>query len=37
VEWVEVTAKTVEEAKERALDQLGVDADEAELDRKSVV
>lgn len=32
MEWVEVTGKTVEEAKERALDQLGVDADEAEFE-----
>ncbi|HVT76700.1 MAG TPA: RNA-binding cell elongation regulator Jag/EloR [Acidimicrobiales bacterium] len=32
MEWVEITAKTVEEAKELALDQLGVDADEAEFE-----
>jgi spoIIIJ-associated protein len=32
VEWVEVTGRSVEEAKEAALDQLGVDADEAEFD-----
>lgn len=32
MEWVETTAKTVDEAKERALDQLGVVADEAEFD-----
>jgi spoIIIJ-associated protein len=32
MEWVEITAKTVEEAKERALDQLGVDVDEAEFE-----
>ena len=32
VEWVEVTAKTVEEAKEEALDQLGVDESEAEFE-----
>lgn len=32
MEWVETTAKTVEEAKERALDQLGVVADDAEFE-----
>jgi spoIIIJ-associated protein len=32
MEWVETTAKTMEEAKEAALDQLGVGADEAEFD-----
>jgi spoIIIJ-associated protein len=32
MEWVEITAKTVEEAKERALDQLGVDVDDAEFE-----
>lgn len=32
MEWVEVTGKTVEEAKEAALDQLGVDRDEAEFE-----
>jgi spoIIIJ-associated protein len=32
VEWVEVTAKTVEEAKEAALDQLGVDETDAEFE-----
>jgi spoIIIJ-associated protein len=32
MEWVEITAKTVDEAKELALDQLGVDADEAEFE-----
>jgi len=32
VEWVEVTAKTIEEAKEEALDQLGVDESEAEFE-----
>jgi spoIIIJ-associated protein len=32
MEWVEITAKSVEEAKERALDQLGVDVDEAEFE-----
>ena len=32
MEWVETTARTVEEAKERALDQLGVVADEAEFE-----
>lgn len=31
MEWVETTAKTVEEAKELALDQLGIDHDEAEF------
>jgi spoIIIJ-associated protein len=32
VEWVEVTGRTVDEAKEAALDQLGVDAQEAEFE-----
>ena len=32
MEWVETTAKTVEEARDAALDQLGVGADEAEFD-----
>ncbi len=32
MEWVETTAKTVDEAKDRALDQLGVAADEAEFE-----
>jgi spoIIIJ-associated protein len=32
VEWVETTGKTVEEAKEAALDQLGVDESEAEFE-----
>ena len=32
MEWVEVTARTVEEAKNLALDQLGVDMDDAEFD-----
>jgi spoIIIJ-associated protein len=32
MEWVEITGKTIEEAKELALDQLGVDADEAEFE-----
>ncbi len=32
MEWVEVTGKTVEEAKEAALDQLGVDESEAEFE-----
>lgn len=32
MEWVETTAKSVDEAKEFALDQLGVAADEAEFD-----
>ena len=32
MEWVETTGKTIEEAKELALDQLGVDANEAEFE-----
>jgi spoIIIJ-associated protein len=32
VEWVETTGKTIEEAKESALDQLGVDEPEAEFE-----
>lgn len=32
MEWVVTTGKTVDEAKDRALDQLGVAADEAEFD-----
>lgn len=32
MEWIETTGKTVEEARERALDQLGVAADEAEFE-----
>ena len=32
MEWVEVTASTVEEAKNLALDQLGVDTDDAEFE-----
>jgi spoIIIJ-associated protein len=32
VEWVETTGRTVDEAKELALDQLGVDANEAEFE-----
>jgi len=32
MEWVETTAKTIEEAREAALDQLGVGADEAEFE-----
>jgi spoIIIJ-associated protein len=32
MEWVETTGKTVEEAKELALDQLGVDENEAEFE-----
>lgn len=32
MEWVETTGKTVEEAKEAALDQLGVDEQEAEFE-----
>lgn len=32
MEWVETTGKTLDEAKDRALDQLGVAGDEAEFD-----
>lgn len=32
MEWIEITGKSVEEAKEAALDQLGVDADDAEFE-----
>lgn len=32
MEWVETTGKTIEEAKEAALDQLGVDAEDAEFE-----
>ena len=32
MEWVVTTAKTIDEAKDRALDQLGVAADEAEFE-----
>lgn len=32
MEWVETTAKTIDEAKERALDQLGIADDEAEFE-----
>ena len=32
MEWVEVTAKTIEEAKDEALDRLGVDESEAEFE-----
>lgn len=32
MQWVEVTGRTVEEAKESALDQLGVDAQDAEFE-----
>lgn len=32
MEWVETTGQDVDEAKERALDELGVDADEAEFE-----
>ena len=32
MEWVETTGKTIEEARELALDQLGVDASEAEFE-----
>ena len=32
MEWVEITAKTVEEARELALDQLGVDEQDAEIE-----
>ena len=32
MEWVETTARTIEEAQELALDQLGIGADEAEFE-----
>src|SRR6478735_5903194 len=32
VEWVETTARSVEEAKDAALDQLGIDEQEAEFE-----
>lgn len=32
MEWVETTGRDIDEAKERALDELGVDADEAEFE-----
>ena len=32
MEWVETTGKTIEEAKDAALDQLGVDEQDAEFD-----
>src|SRR5207248_9092633 len=32
MEWVETTGKTVEDAKEAALDQLGVHEDDAEIE-----
>jgi spoIIIJ-associated protein len=32
MEWVEVTGRTIEEAKDAALDQLGVDESEAEFE-----
>lgn len=32
MEWVEITGRTVEEAKEAALDQLGIDTDDAEFE-----
>jgi spoIIIJ-associated protein len=32
VEWVEITGRTIEEAKEAALDALGVDTDDAEFE-----
>ena len=32
MEWVEVTAKTVDEAKDLALDRLGIDAEDAEFE-----
>jgi len=32
MEWVEITARTVEEARDLALDQLGVDVDDAEVE-----
>src|ERR1700736_5633542 len=32
MEWVETTGRTIEEAKDTALDQLGVDEDDAEFE-----
>ena len=32
VEWVETTAKSIEEAKDLALDKIGVDTSEAEFE-----
>ncbi len=32
MEWVEITAKTVDAARDAALDQLGVALDDAEID-----
>ena len=32
MEWVEITARTVEEARDLALDQLGVHGDDAEVE-----
>src|ERR687885_638461 len=32
MEWVEVTGRTIEEAKDAALDQLGVDEEDAEFE-----
>ncbi|MGK2958188.1 MAG: Jag N-terminal domain-containing protein, partial [Acidimicrobiales bacterium] len=32
MEWVETTGRTIEEAKDAALDQLGVDEDDAEFE-----
>ena len=32
MEWVEITGHTIEEAKEAALDQLGVDTEDAEFE-----
>ena len=32
MEWLEITARSVDEAKELLLDQLGVDADEADFE-----
>ena len=32
MEWVEITGRTVEEAKDAALDQLGVDTEDAEFE-----
>ena len=32
MEWVETTGKTIEEAKDAALDQLGVDEQDAEFE-----
>ena len=32
MEWVETTGKTIEEATEQALDRLGVDVDEVDIE-----